>query len=59
MRGHTENAEVMRMVQEKVAYSELELTEEEFQRVRRARRDWKHGFEKPLQAVLDAAARTA
>lgn len=51
------NAETVRMVQAKIDRHELELTEEEYQRVRRSRRDWKGGYERTLQAVLDAAAR--
>ena len=58
----TYNAHTLRMVQQRVTRQgsqspELELSEVEFQRVKRARRDWKGGYEKALQAVLDAAAR--
>lgn len=57
-----ENASCVRMLQSKVHGAgtlspELELTETELQRVKRCRRDWKGGHEKPLQAVLDAHAR--
>jgi hypothetical protein len=60
--GDNYNAQTVKMVQSKVtragsASPELELTEEEYQRVRRCRRDWKSGYERELQAVLDAAAR--
>lgn len=56
------NADTVRMLQVRVQGAgtlspELELTEPELQRVKRSRRDWKGGHEKPLQAVLDALAR--
>ena len=56
------NAETLRMVQSKVERAgstspELELTEAEMQRVRRARNNWKGGYERQMQAILEAASR--
>lgn len=54
----TDNAAVLRMVQAKIVNKdELELTDQELQRVRVAAGRYRHGFEKAFKAVLSAYSR--